>query len=200
MLDTDPLACLEDWWDGRQSDDLQLMSVPLDQLNEAIPRLREAGVEYLIIDTPGFIAHKVTELLHQADLIMILSKAGPLDLRATRRSLAFIEDVKTPMVFVLNEVKKGTRIANDAVIALSQRGKVAPIVHDRNDFVVSMIDGRTLEEIAGASKKGIEEVDTLGDYILLQLGVKHPKTIDRSPVKQPTAQVIELKSKRVTKA
>lgn len=197
VLDTDPIACLEDWWDARKAKDLQLMAIQISQLKEAIPKLREAGVEILIIDTPGFIANAVNEVLEMADLVMILSKAGPLDLRATNRSLRFIEHIKTPMVFVLNEVKPKTRIASDAVIALSQYGKLCPsIIHSRNDFVVSMIDGQTLEEIAEPDNKGIEEVDGLGDYVLKQLGVKHPKVVDRSQpeAKPATAKVVEFKA------
>ncbi|MDX9668742.1 ParA family protein [Pseudomonas sp. P8_250] len=199
LLDTDPLACLEDWWDERKANDLQLMSIALSQLDEAIPKLREAGVEYLIIDTPGFISNAVTGLLCQADLVLIISKASPLDLRATQKSLKFIEEVKTPLVFVLNEVRKGTRIANEAIMALSQHGRVAPIIHYKNDFVVSMIDGRTLEETADADNPGIAEVDALADYVLRQAGEKTLKVIDRSPVKQATAEVIAISGRRGNK-
>lgn len=198
MIDTDPLCCLQDWWELRQSDDPTLISVPLEKLAETLPKLREAGVEFLFIDTPGFASNKVNELLDVADLVLIMSKASPLDLRATMRSLTFIEDVKTPVVFVLNEVKPKTRIANESLIALSRRGKLAPMIHSRNDFVVSMIDGRTLEEIAEPDSKGIQEVDELGDYILQELGVKDIKRVDRTP--EPKAEVISLDAKRKQKA
>lgn len=200
LLDTDPLACLEDWWDERKAEDLQLLAITLAELDRTLPQLREAGVDYLIIDTPGFISNAVTGLLHQSDLVLIMSKASPLDLRATVKSLRWIEDVKTPMVFVLNEVRNKTRIANETIIALSQLGKVAPIIHYKNDFVVSMIDGHTLEETADADNPGIAEVDALSRYVLGQLGEKNPKGIDRSPKKQETAQVIQLSSKRSGKA
>lgn len=203
VLDTDPLACLEDWWEARKAQDLQLMSISIEKLPEAIPKLKQAGVDILIIDTPGFIANAVNDVLQLSDLVMILSKAGPLDLRATNRSLKFIKHIETPKVFVLNEVKPKTRIASEAVIALSQYGKVCPsIIHSRNDFVVSMIDGQTLEEIAEPDNKGIEEVDKLGDYILEQLGENHLKRVDRTPpeAKPASAQVVAFKPGKPGKA
>lgn len=198
FLDTDPLLSLTDWWDLRAEDDPQLISVALSGLDEAIAQLAEAGVEYLLIDTPGFMSGQVNNLLKRADLILMMSKASPLDLRGTYRSLDFIEaqGVTQPMVFVLNEVRKGTKIENESLLALSQYGKVAPVIHYKDAFVTSMINGHVLDEIAKADNPGIAQVDALTEYVLKQLGVKTPKPLIRETPPQSSAQVIELSTKR----
>lgn len=183
MLDTDPLACLQDWWELRQAGDLPLMSVPLSELKNAIPRLREAGVEFLIIDTPGFVSDEINAVLDMADLVVIASKASPLDLRATRKSLVHIEKCKVPMVFVLNEVRARTRIENEAILALSQYGRIGPVIHYKNDFVTSMIDGRTIDEI-DPTNPGVAELDALAEYLLKQVGVDTIKPVKRDAPKE----------------
>jgi chromosome partitioning protein len=182
FVDTDPHASLQEWWEARKDGDPQLLSVHISQLGEALPRLREAGVEFLVIDTPGFVHEEINEALKLADLIIIPSKASPLDLRATRKTILAVEECGVPMVFVLNEVRKGTRIANESVLALSQHGKLAPIIHYKNDFVTSMIDGRTIDEVASPDNPGIDEVDKLTEYLLLQVGIKNPKPVVREAV------------------
>lgn len=199
FLDTDPLLSLTDWWDLRTSPDPELISCHLHKLDEAIAQLEAAGVEYLLIDTPGFMSGQVNDLLKRADLIVMMSKASPLDLRATIRSLDFIEaqGVEQPMVFVLNEVRKGTKIENESILALSQFGKLAPVVHYKDAFVSSMINGHVLEEIAKNDNPGIAQIDALTEYVLAQLGVKKPKPIVREePSAQGSAEVIDLASKR----
>jgi hypothetical protein len=68
------------------------------------------------------------------------------------------------------------------------------MIHYKNDFVVSMIDGRALEETAASDNPGIGEIDALGDYVLAQLGEKNPKRIDRTPPQG--ADVVSLDSRR----
>lgn len=69
------------------------------------------------------------------------------------------------MVFVLNAASSRAKITNDAVIALSQHGTLAPsIIHQRSDFASSMIDGRTVME-GGRRSPSAGEIEMLWSYL-----------------------------------
>lgn len=64
------------------------------------------------------------------------------------------------MIFVVNAATARAQITQEAAIALSQHGTVAPVtVHNRLDFAASMIDGRTVMSIDALSKSASEIVD-----------------------------------------
>ena len=66
--------------------------------------------------------------------------------------------------------KPRTRIATDALQALAQYGKVAPVMlGDRIDFAESMIDGLAVSELSPKSKSS-EEVAKLWSYVSSLLG------------------------------
>jgi chromosome partitioning protein len=62
-----------------------------------------------------------------------------------------------------------TTIALEAVRALAQHGKLAPVtLHQRIDFAASMVDGRTVGELNPQSRSA-EEVTSLWAYVNTQL-------------------------------
>ena len=70
-----------------------------------------------------------------------------------------------PLVFVLNGATQRARITAEAAIALSQAGTVAPVtIHHRTEFAASMIDGRTVMEIA-CNPRSAEEIEELWVYL-----------------------------------
>jgi chromosome partitioning protein len=73
--------------------------------------------------------------------------------------------VGKPLVFVVNGATPRARITAEAAIALSQHGTVAPItIHHRTEFAASMIDGRTVMELA-CNPRSVEEITQLWDYL-----------------------------------
>ena len=80
-----------------------------------------------------------------------------------------VEQQSKPFVFVVNAAIPRTRIALDAVRALAQHGKVAPVtLHNRIDFATSMVDGRTARELNEKSRSS-GEVAELWTYVNSQL-------------------------------
>jgi chromosome partitioning protein len=80
-----------------------------------------------------------------------------------------LEPLGKPMIFLVNSATMRTRITADAAVALSQHGKVAPvIVHHRVDFAVSMIDGRTVGEL-NPNGNSAQEITGLWAYVNKQL-------------------------------
>jgi chromosome partitioning protein len=76
-----------------------------------------------------------------------------------------VERAGKPLIFVINAATPRARITNEAVMALSQHGTLAPVIlHQRTGFAASMIDGRTVGEIKGEARSA-EEIASLWDYI-----------------------------------
>jgi chromosome partitioning protein len=74
-----------------------------------------------------------------------------------------------PFVFVVNGATPRTTIALEAVRALAQHGKVAPVtLHQRIDFAASMVDGRTVGEL-NPKARSAEELASLWQYVSTQL-------------------------------
>jgi len=188
LVDTDPHAGLTDWWNDRVADEPALLSVAFAELGPALELLRESGVDFVVIDTPPQVNDRIGEIVALADLVVIPSKASRNDLRATRKTLDLVEASQKTMVFVLNEVRPKTRIEGEAILALAQHGKLAPVVHYRQDIVTGMIDGRTIQEISPGST-GANEVKGLCDYLLKQVGIEVPKQVAKQSRKRPITQV-----------
>lgn len=196
LMDLDPIANSTKWWDKRESGDPDLLQIPIDQLEAAIPKLEAAGVEFLFIDTPGFEHHDITAVLELADLILVPSKPGPFDLWTTVDGLVVLETVSTPKVFVLNEVHSSTNISQDAVIALSGVGKLGPTIHWKADFMGCLSDGRTIDEV-NPRNFGCTEITALTDFLLINAGVhvQNPVVIDPHTRKVQKVKVVKKPSK-----
>ena len=107
------------------------------------------GCRLVVIDTPPAINMAIQRVINVADLVVIPTRPSPHDLRAVAGTVEMVERAQGAMVFVVNAANLRAKITADAVVALSQHGTVAPaFVQQRVDFATSMIDGRTVCEIA----------------------------------------------------
>jgi chromosome partitioning protein len=165
LVDTDPQGSLTDWWNERQCETPLLAQTASSHLAADIERLRELGIKFLIIDTPPAIEATISEVIAQVDLVLIPARPSPHDLRAAGATVDLVERLGKPFVFVLNAATPRARITNEAVMALSQHGPIAPVViHHRTGFAASMIDGRTVMEIAD-DERSSAEIGQLWDYL-----------------------------------
>lgn len=196
LMDLDPHGNLTSWFNLRESSDPDLLQIPLSQLAGAIPQLDAAGVEFLIIDTPGFEHHDFKAVFEMADVLLIPSKASFFDLWATAESLNDLKQVDTPKLFVLNEVNPSTNIATDAVIALAQVGKLGPTVHCKAGFINCIETGKTIME-TDRRNFGCVEIAALTDFILMNIGVEvaEPVIIDPLTKKEAVKAVVKKPSK-----
>jgi chromosome partitioning protein len=67
-----------------------------------------------------------------------------------------IEAEGKSLMFVLNAVTPRTKISAQAMMALSQHGPVAGMLHQRTDYAASMTDGRVAAELDPSSKSADE--------------------------------------------
>jgi chromosome partitioning protein len=181
IMDIDPQGSLSDWWNERTVDNPLFVNTSLESLEHDIGKLRVAGIKFLVIDTPPAITRAIREVIKVSDMVLIPTRPSPHDLRAVAATVAMVEETGKPLVFVLNGATPRARITNEAITALSQHGPLAPsIIHQRVDFASSMIDGRTVMEVATPGR-AISEIERLWKYIAIRLNFM-PRISDVMPV------------------
>ncbi len=165
LVDTDPQGSLADWWNERGAPTPVFVHTSLTGLAEAVAELRRIGTKLLVIDTPPAITDTIAEVVKLADLVVVPTRPSPHDLRSVGATVELVENLHKPLIFVVNGAHPRARITSEAVISLAQHGPLAPsIIHQRTDFAASMIDGRTVMELAGTSRSAIE-VEKLWEYL-----------------------------------
>jgi chromosome partitioning protein len=165
IVDTDPQGSLADWWNERKAEAPAFAHTFVSRIGEDLARLRELGIKLCVVDTPPAITTTIEQVIEVADLVVIPCRPSPHDLRAAGATVELVERLGKKLVFVINAATPRARITAEAAIALSQHGTLAPVtVHQRTDYAASMIDGRTVMEVDGASASA-EEMVQLWEYL-----------------------------------
>ena len=170
LIDTDEQGSLAAWWNVRKAETPLFVRGELADLKNQLDQLASAGIGLVLIDTPPMLTDNIGAVVRQADLVVIPTRPSPHDLRAVGATVDLVERIGKPMLFVVNGATNRAKITGDAAIALSQHGTVAPVtVHQRVDFAVSMIDGRTVGEL-DANSNSAREITDLWNYVNTRLG------------------------------
>lgn len=165
LIDADPQASLADWWNDREAETPVFVQTSLLRLRKDIERMRDFGIELLIIDTPPAITTTISEVTALADVALIPTRPSPHDLRSVARTMDLLDAQSTPAIFIVNGASPWANITSEAVMALSQHGTLAPVViHQRADFASSMVDGRTVMEVPRKTSSAAE-IGILWDYL-----------------------------------
>ncbi len=181
LVDADPQESLADWWNERTEDTPVFLQTSLRRLEQDVARMRDLGIELLIIDSPPAITSTIREVVRISDIVVVPTRPSPHDLRSVARTVKMVEELDKPMVFVVNGASSWARITSEAVMALSQHGTLAPvIIHQRSDFASSMIDGRTVMELSRSSPSA-GEIARLWTYLDGRLNKKFRPTLLSSP-------------------
>jgi chromosome partitioning protein len=169
IIDTDPQGSLAAWWNTREAATPLFAAVNIAQLTDHVQRLRQQGIKLVIIDTPPQTLDTINNANAVADFVLIPARPSPHDLRAVAAVVEMVEQAKKPFCFVINGATPRSIIAQQAVSALAEHGKVAPAtIHQRVDFAASMTDGRTVSELAPESPSA-KEIAVLCKYVMTQL-------------------------------
>jgi chromosome partitioning protein len=177
IIDVDPQGSLADWWNEREAGTPVFAQTALATLERDLERLSRLGIELVVIDTPPAITATISDVVALADLVVIPTRPSPHDLRSAGATVALAEEMGKPLVFVINGATPRAKITNEAVIALSQHGTLAPaIIHQRVDFAASMIDGRTVMELPNPGRSA-EEIGQLWSYLDNRINKRAPRTI-----------------------
>lgn len=162
LVDTDPQGTLTDWWNARAAATPALTTIrTLTELPARLAALKDAGVKFVVVDTPPSATKSIASVVSQADLVLIPVRPSPNDLRAAGQTIDIATDANKPFLFCITQAKPAAKLTAQTIAALSAHGEVVPaLIGDRVDFAASMVDGRTVLEFApkGKSTKEINEL------------------------------------------
>ena len=195
LIDTDPQGSLAHWWSQREEQAGGKAATPafvhasIARLPKHLEQMRAQGIKLVIVDTPPAIKSTIGHVINAADLVVIPSRPSPHDLRAAGATVDIAEGLGKPLVFVINGAHPRARITTEAAIALSQHGPLAPsIMHQRTNYAASMIDGRTVLEVAG-SQRSAEEIVALWDYLKARLEKQQRRRVTKQASKAEGTEV-----------
>jgi chromosome partitioning protein len=172
LVDTDPQGSLAEWWTARNDDTLSLATVKLDDLAANPAALRGHGAAIAIIDTPPALTSSIEQVIAIADLVLIPARPSPHDLRAIGATVKMARRAGKPFAFVINGAAPRANITAEAVAALSEHGRVAPVIlYQRTDYAASMIDGRTVMEAVPGGRSA-QEIADLWKYVYSQISLR----------------------------
>lgn len=115
-------TCIVDLdYQGSLNNIRELSNVPIfteDKLNELI----QSDFDFIFIDTPPYLSEKLPELCNFADVIVIPSKAGFLDILAISSTINIVEQSgnKDKAIIVFNMVKSNTSLTDEVKQQLSE--------------------------------------------------------------------------------
>ena len=190
LIDIDPQGSLADWWNEREADAPAFAETTVARLAHDLETLRQQGFKLAVIDTPPAITMAIQSVISVAELIVIPTRPSPHDLRAVGATVDLCERAGKPLIFVVNAGTPKARITQEAAIALSQHGTVAPVVvHQRTDFAASMIDGRTVMEVNPEGRSAME-IEQLWSYISDRLEKNFRRTVFTVPGANPASAAV----------
>ena len=170
FMDLDAQGTLRGWWnrrtEGAAGEPNPALAAPApSQVAEALDQLRAAGVDLCIIDTPPSVHAFLGTVMRLTDLILLPTRPTTDDLEALPAVLDLVEEAGRPFVFVVSQAPPGrSRLFDDALPVLAQRGRVAPPLRSRADYPVAAATGRTALEMAPKGKAA-EEVQALWQFV-----------------------------------
>lgn len=161
LLDFDPQGSLTWWAKHRAATTPRFDSIEESALSAHLAALRKNGTELVIIDTPPVESTWVTQLINRADLVVIPTRASPLDIQAVGNTMLAAQHAHTNLVWVLNGVSSRSGIADAVAAELRRFAPLAPsYVHERTDYVMAMGQGKTVLETrpSGVSAREVRDV------------------------------------------
>jgi chromosome partitioning protein len=152
LIDTDRQGTLSVWHERRKADTPQRAEVALAQIKNGLALLAEHDVSYCFIDTPPAISNQNAAVLELADLVLIPVRPSPADLWAVSQTVALVQQVEKPFLFIITQAKANASITAQTVAALSHHGRVAKtFIADRVTYAAAMTDGHSAAESAARS-------------------------------------------------
>ncbi len=172
IIDLDPQQSAFRWSRLRSDDAPVIVSGHAPNLSQLIEQARSGGADLVIIDTAPKSESASLIAAKAADLILIPCKPSNLDLDAVADTVNIARLAGKPAVFVINECKAGSLLADMAAEALADYGlPIAPVrIGSRVGFIKSLTEGRGVveQEPNGASAREIRELYT---YVIKKGGM-----------------------------
>ena len=147
LVDTDPQASLERWWELRGEPDNPRI-VGVDASAEGLGHLISEGFEWVIIDTPPALMDHIHEAVSVSDFVIVPTRASAIDVEAVSAVRDICVDLEKPFAFLLNAVEPGKKLTRTAAEYLQEDGPLLDTqIPYRFDYVRAMTTGKSAPEI-----------------------------------------------------
>lgn len=133
-----------------------------------IEKISDLDYDFIFIDTPPYLSNQMPKLISIANLIIVPTKAGILDLLAIKNTLEVIDLAKrtTDTLIVFNMIKANTTLTLDILIGLEEYN--VKIARTHISDLVSYTRSVLLNGVA-KDQNAKRQIDQLTKEILLKL-------------------------------
>jgi chromosome partitioning protein len=127
LLDMDPQATTELWYQDREAERPKLARINPGDLDQALKGALREPFDYVLIDTPGRDEPATAAAIRASDFCIIPCRPTPGDMKATPATVGTVKRLGKPAAFVLTQTPpRGLRIV-EADKGLGMLGMVAPV-------------------------------------------------------------------------
>ncbi|GJE59221.1 Chromosome-partitioning ATPase Soj [Methylobacterium trifolii] len=153
LLDTDPQRSLAWWHRLRAVDEPNLIEAEARELPDLIEAARREGIGRVIIDTPPHAEDSILSAMRVADLVLVPTRPGPLDLAAVSSTLDLAQRVGKAPLAVINHAPPRTGAAEPSIVsearaALANMGATVAktVLANRVSMSHAILTGSTVNE------------------------------------------------------
>lgn len=171
VIDLDPQASAAGWKDSRKAEEPVVIAVPATRLPQALEAAENGGADLIIIDTAPHSGEVALAAAEAAELVLIPSRPGILDLRAIGTTARVVKLAGKRAYVVLNAMPpRAPNVLADATAAVAVHGlEVAPVaVQQRAAYSHALTAGLTAQEYEPGGNAG-READQLYEWLLSAL-------------------------------
>jgi chromosome partitioning protein len=135
---------------------------------ENLDSILELDYDFIFIDTPPYLTNHLSKLISIADLIIVPTKAGILDLLAIKSTLTIIEQEQRTKdtLIVFNMVKPNTTLTLDILIGLEEYN--VKIANTHISDLVAFTRSVLLKGVTN-DKNAQKQIDNLTTEVLTKL-------------------------------
>ena len=160
LVDSDPQRSAGDWWRVRQTDIPQLVECDARRVPVVLQAAQNDGVDLVVIDTRPSVEADTAEIARLADLVLIPTRPGILDLRAIAPTTEVVRAVRHGgATIVLNAVPASRGYGENSLTAEARRAllaydlPVSPVaIGNRAALAHALIDSRSVTEFEPTGK------------------------------------------------
>lgn len=135
---------------------------------ENLDSISELDYDFIFIDTPPYLSNHLPKLISIADLIIVPTKAGILDLLAIKSTLSIIEEEQRTedTLVVFNMIKPNTTLTLDILIGLEEYN--VKIANTHISDLIAFTRSVLLKGVTN-DKNAQKQIDQLTEEILTKL-------------------------------
>ncbi|MCY4243245.1 MAG: ParA family protein [Rhodobacter sp.] len=173
LLDLDPQASASFWNDSRlEGSGPAVTAIPPARLEHYLNASKEAGADFVFIDTPPFAKDIAYDAAKLADLVLVPAKPAVLDITAMTRTVDLIKAFSRRAAVVLTFCPPVGGEIEEAREAVGQLGiELCPVrIGNRIAFSRAQQSGRAAQEHEPQGKAAAE-VRHLYEYTCIHAGV-----------------------------